>query len=232
MEKRQVSIIIPAYNEHERLKHTLETLREWEKSHSFVSEIIVVDDGSTDQTGVFAERLADTCIQHPRNKGKGQALQSGWDHVSSQSDIIVFLDADLEESAQHVSKLIQPIASGVSDLTIAKLPPAQKKAGFGAVRKLASWGIVRLTGFQTEEPLSGQRAMKRDLLETIGTLQSGFGIEVGLTIEARRRGFRVSEIEVPFRHRETGRDISGFLHRFKQLLAVGQTLWGLWRRPT
>ena len=225
-----ISAIIPAWNEAERIGTTLYHLRRTEESSGKrLAEIIVVDDGSEDDTWRRAEPYADRVLRHARRRGKGAALETGWREV--KGEILLFLDADLGETASFALHLVSPVLRDAADMTIAKLPPARSKGGFGLVKGLAVCGVYCLSGFRCEAPLSGQRAMRREVLEDIGGLSRGFGIEVGLTIDALRKGYRLLEVEVPFRHRETGRDWSGFVHRGRQFLAVGRTPLQKWRQP-
>ncbi len=227
---QQVSVIIPAWNEAKRIAATLESLHQANRFRRWYHQLLVVDDGSTDETPQAAGRWADVVIRHTANRGKGAALESGWRH--SAGSIVVFLDADLGESAAVAHMLLEPVVQQRADMCIAKLPAASRKGGFGLVKGLATTGISKLGGFRPEAPLSGQRAVRREVLESVGSLAGGFGIEVGLTIDALRQGYRVCEAEVPFRHRETGRDWGGFVHRGKQFYAVGMTLMQKWRdRP-
>ncbi|GAB7386178.1 glycosyltransferase family 2 protein [Bacillaceae bacterium] len=218
----KVSVIIPAFNEEAYLEETLTALRPL----GFVHELIVVDDGSSDRTAEIASRYADRVIRHEKNKGKGAALQTGWQQA--RGDVFLFLDADLGKTVRHSESLLEPIVTEAADMAVAILPPAERKGGFGLVKKLASWGIYGLTGFRPQAPLSGQRAVRREVMERLSPLPQGFGIEVGMTIDLLRAGYRIVEVKIPFSHRETGRDLSGFWHRGKQLLAVGQTLREKW----
>jgi len=224
-----ISVIMPAWNEAERIGTTLQHLQLHTRKQHIVHEIIVVDDGSEDDSWRTAEHYADRVIRHARRRGKGAALETGW--REARGNILVFLDADLEESAVYVDKLVQPVLTGDADMTIAKFPPSVVRGGFGFVKGLAVNGIYHLSGYRPEAPLSGQRAVRREVLEQIGGLSVGFGIEVGLTIDAIRRGYRLLEVEVPFRHRETGRDLQGFMHRGRQFWHVGRTLMHKWRHP-
>jgi glycosyltransferase involved in cell wall biosynthesis len=226
-----ISIIIPAWNEEHRIALTLKGIHSMltENPNYPETEIIVVDDGSKDRTYDAAASMADKRIRHTLNCGKGAALETGLS--ASKGDILVFLDADLEQSASCVKALIQPVLEGEADMAIAKFPPAQRSGGFGLVKGLASRGIYLLSGFRPTAPLSGQRAVRREVLEYTGRLSKGFGIEVGLTIDAARAGFKLQEIIIPFKHRETGRDLKGFVHRGRQFIAVSQTLINRWRKP-
>jgi hypothetical protein len=222
----KVSVIVPAFNEEQRLSETLFAIRKWNPN----VELIVIDDGSADRTAEKAIQMADVFIQNDRNMGKGASLRKGWQ--KSSGDIILFLDADLGQSAINAGELMTPVIQHHADMSIACLPRKNKKGGFGLVLGLARYGIVRLCGFQTKAPLSGQRAIRREVLQSVGNLSDGFGIEVGLTIDAVKKGFKVIEVPVPFVHRETGRDLKGFIHRGKEFYWVGRTLLQKWRTLT
>jgi len=231
--KPVVSIVIPAWNEAERIGLTLGSLREMcaERQEVKWGDLVVVDDGSTDGTSDEASRRADRVIRNARNIGKGGSLDIGWRAVAG-SDIIMFLDADLGNSARHAAQLLGPVLQGTADMTVARIAKTGKSGGFGLAKGLARNGIYRLSGLYTYAPLSGQRAIRTEVLRDISPLADGFGVEVGLTIDAVRKGYRVVEVDIPFRHRETGRDWQGFSHRRRQFFAIGATLLRKWRRGT
>jgi hypothetical protein len=87
------------------------------------------------------------------------------------------------------------------------------------VKGLGRWGILHFTKVAMSEPLSGQRAVRAELLDGI-KLENGYGLEVGLTIDILRKGCKVVEVPVKMTHRETGRDLAGFKHRGKQFLHI------------
>lgn len=214
-----VSVLIPAFNEEKTIGATIRAI----KSAANVKEIIVIDDASSDKTASMAELAgADRVLKLNKNSGKGSALNHGVNYISY--DIVALIDADVGESGSEVERLIQPVLEKKADLTIAKFPKRKKKGGFGFVKKLARWGIKSYTGHIFEEPLSGQRAMTVEALKKITPFHNGFGVEVGLTIKAIKAGLTVVEVETNMGHNETGRDISGFLHRGKQFVHVLKTL--------
>jgi glycosyltransferase involved in cell wall biosynthesis len=213
-----VSVIIPAYNEADRIADTVRAV----KTIPQVDEMIVVDDGSSDNTAEVASLDGVRVIRQPQNRGKGEALTAGV--AAAAGDVLMFLDADLGETAQHAGALLEPVLKGELDMTIAVLPPAQRKGGAGFVLRAAQEGIKQATGFEATAPLSGQRALTRDLMNRIGKIESGFGVEVALTIDALQAGARVGEVPVPFHHRETGRDWRSVLHRAKQWWHVKRAL--------
>jgi glycosyltransferase involved in cell wall biosynthesis len=217
-----ISAIIPAYNEEQCLASTISSLR----LIDYISQIVVVDDGSRDRTLEIAQQYADEIIHLPTNIGKGAALKKGCERAAG--GIIVFVDSDLQDSAVMVKQLVKPVLAGEADMSIAMFPPAKKKGGFGLVKGLARQGIKRLTGYTALSPLSGQRALTKEGISRITSWDDGFGIEVGMTIDVIRAGLRVVEIPVSFTHRETGRNLAGFMHRGKQFIHVGRTLSRKW----
>ncbi|WP_338461339.1 glycosyltransferase family 2 protein [Brevibacillus borstelensis] len=219
---KRVSVIVPAYNEAEWIVPTLAAIRQ----RLVCDEVIVVDDGSADQTALLAEEWADRVIRHPVNLGKGAALQTGW--RQSSGEVLLFLDGDLKESAGEANLLLAPVINDECDMAVAVLPALRRKVGLGLAKGLARGGIRALTGFSSEAPLSGQRAVKRQVLERIGQLEGGFGIEVGLTIEALRCGYRLTEVPVPFTHRQTENDWTGYRHRGKEFVEIGKALGRKW----
>ncbi|GIP32288.1 glycosyltransferase family 2 protein [Paenibacillus sp. J2TS4] len=227
MSSPAVSVIIPAWNEERTITATLRALRPF--ADHVDAELIVVDDGSSDRTADLAEALCHYVVRHAVNKGKGAALQSGL--AQSNGEVILFLDADLRETAAYANLLLQPVLDGRADMSVACFVPRRKRGGFGLVKRLARYGIEALSGYQCKAPLSGQRAIKKSVLERIGRFSSGFGVEVGMTIDAAVLGFRIVEVDIPFCHRLTGNDVSGWTHRGRQFFAVGLTLWSKWRKP-
>lgn len=209
----KVMAIVPAYNEEQRLGDTLQAI----KSIPSVDMIRVVNDGSSDRTAEVARQAGVELIDLKTNVGKGEALNIASKDVPA--DVVVFLDADLGKTAAEGEKIIRPVIDGEADLCIGKFPPPLKKGGFGFVKRLASWGI-RKDGLEVQEPLSGQRAMKVEVLKKVLPFHSGFGIEVGMTIRALRNGYRVKEVPVNMGHAETGRDLKGFIHRGEQFWDV------------
>ncbi|HHZ17300.1 MAG TPA: glycosyltransferase family 2 protein [Peptococcaceae bacterium] len=205
-----VSVLIPAYNERARLPSTLQAL--W--STGKVDEIIVVDDGSQDQTGVIAEAWGAKVIRFEHNQGKGRALSVGLAFTRGESVLLV--DADLQESAAQTIRLLEPIRQGEADLAIAVFPRQEAGKGFGLARKTAQLGIKYLTGTVVHAPLSGQRAAKKEVFQNLLPFSGGFGIEVGMYIDALRKGYRIMEIPLLVSHCPPGRDWAGFLHRGKQ----------------
>ncbi|HVF14732.1 MAG TPA: glycosyltransferase, partial [Acidimicrobiales bacterium] len=188
-----------------------------------VDEVLVVDDGSTDATTSAAIQAGAWVLRLPENVGKGGAVQAGVG-TSSETDVYLLVDADVGVSAGAAGDLLEPVLSGRADLVIGVLPGAGGKGGFGLVKRLARAGIRRTCGYEAQAPLSGQRAVRGDLLRRFD-LAPRFGLEVGVTIDAVRDGARVLEVPVDIDHRHTGRRLDGFVHRGRQGADISRALW-------
>jgi hypothetical protein len=123
-------------------------------------------------------------------------------------------------AAGEAEKIIRPVVEGAADLCIASFPPPRKKGGFGIVKGTAAWAIRKVGKIQVTAPLSGQRAMTREVLKKVTPFNEGYGVELGMSIRALLHGFRLMEVPTTMTHKETGRDLEGFLHRGKQFIDV------------
>jgi glycosyltransferase involved in cell wall biosynthesis len=205
-----VSVLMPALNEEARIEASVSAALAIPQ----VDEVIVIDDGSVDETGDLAAKAGAEVIRLQRNLGKGGALNAGLRRA--RGDVILTLDADLGLSAIEGAKLLAPVLAGQAHMTVGVFPRLGKGGGFGLAKGLAKRGILLLTGQQLREPLSGQRCLLREILDRCNGFAAGFGAEVGLTIDALRLGYRVLEVEVNMDHARTGRNLTGFRHRGRQ----------------
>ena len=217
-----ISVLIPAFNETERIGVTLKNLSSGLTEQNEIIddnfEIIVIDDGSDDETADLAEANGAEVIKLRTNSGKGRAINQGI--KAAHGEIFLFIDADLGETAGNVVSLLQPIIQGEADLAIARFPKAERKGGFGIVKGLAHLALFIITGDHYYAPISGQRAMHRRVVEKLGEFKPGWGMEIAMTIETHNHGFRIVEVPLELSHRETGRDLAGFIHRGKQFYAI------------
>ncbi len=218
-----VAVVIPAKNESERIAATIGAARQLPQ----VSMVVVVDDGSSDDTAQVALAAGAKVIQHHRNQGKGRAMRSGAEYVATQdaSAALLFLDADLQATASETAALITAIVAGDADLTIAILPPQLTSGGgHGFVVRLARNGIHQATGWMPTQPLSGMRCLTRAAYDAVQPFAGGWGVETGMTIDALKAGLRVLEVPCPLQHRVSGRGWRAQLHRARQYRDV---FWAL-----
>ena len=203
--------LVPAYDEDDRVGATVRALA----SIPGVSEVVVVDDGSRDATAAAALAAGATVLRSARRRGKGGALEGALRRLPP-ADVWLLADADLGESATGLVPVLEAVLTDRADLAVAVLPP-QAPAGLGTVRRFAGRAILLLTGFEAQQPLSGQRAVRGPALRACRPLAPGFGVEVAMTIDALRAGLRVREVAAPgLTHRATGRNAAGFAHRGRQ----------------
>ncbi len=211
-----IAVLIPAHNEADRIVDTVTAAR----AIPNVTRVVVVDDGSVDDTAERAEAAGAKVVRLWNNVGKGAALETGAMRIEN-ADVILLLDGDLGDTARQSALLLEPIIQGRADMVIAGFPVPSGKAGFGLVKRLARWGIRTMgDGFDATAPLSGQRALTRKCLEAVRPFASGYGVEVSLTVRARRAGLTIEEVPTTMAHASTGRDLHGFVHRGRQFVHV------------
>jgi glycosyltransferase involved in cell wall biosynthesis len=183
-----------------------------------VDEVVVAVDGSTDRTPDEAAGAGARVFAARRHVGKGGAVEAAMVRAAP-ADVYVLVDGDVADTASEAELLLREVLEGRLDLAIGRLP-AQPGGGFGLVKRFARWWVRSLTGFDPAEPLSGQRAVRRDVLDACRPLAARFGLETAMTIDAARLGYRVGEVPVEMTHRATGRGPAGFLHRARQGLDI------------
>ncbi len=209
-----ITVVIPAFNEEKTIESTIRAVQKLD----YINKIMVVDDGSTDQTARIAREAGADVLALTPNRGKGGAMNAAAEHI--KTDIIAFVDADLGQCAEQVELILQPIIDQEADLAIAAFPPAKRKGGFGLVKNTARRAIKKAGQIEVVSPLSGQRAMKIEVLRAEMPFQQAYGVELGMTLKALRKGYKVIEVPTTMTHNETGRDLQGFLHRGRQFVDV------------
>src|SRR5215813_1129273 len=228
-----LSIVIPAYNEAARLGNTLRAVLDYLQQNEPDGELIVVDDGSSDDTADLARRLfADagtlrtSVISYMSNLGKGRAVRLGL--LAARGDVALFSDADLSTPISEAPKLVEPIVSGEYDVTF-----GSRALDRGLIGVHQSWRreqggrifnlVVRLaTGMPFWDTQCGFKAFRmsvcRPLIEA-ATIDR-FGFDVELLYLAFRAGLRLKEIPVRWDHNE-GSKVSVMSDSFKMVNEVG-----------
>ena len=155
----KVSVIIPAFNEEETVANVINVV----KKVKYVDEVIVVNDGSTDNTESESKSAGAIVINHEVNKGKGEALTTGY--RKSDSDIIAFIDADIHNlTSKKVDAMIRPILEGRTDITKTKFARESGRVTELTAKPLLNFFFPEIS---FEQPLSGQFAAKRSALKKI-----------------------------------------------------------------
>jgi dolichyl-phosphate beta-glucosyltransferase len=196
----RISVIVPAYNEEERIESTLPRILEQVPSNC---ELLLVDDGSTDRTAAIAAKMmaehgSGTVIHLPWNQGKGAAVRVGVAHATG--DPIVFLDADLSVDLTHLDQVAEHLAD--ADVVIGSRMVADSEVHRGSGRAAAGKAFNRvaraLTGVEAADTQCGFKVFRRDAAKLLFGMQqlNGFAFDVELLTLAKHLRLRVKEVPV------------------------------------
>ena len=205
---RSLSIVIPAYNEEQRLPASLDTVRRYLETKSFdFVEILVVNDGSRDGTAAIVKEHAARdprirLLENPGNRGKGYAVRHGF--TEARGDWVLFTDADLSAPIEELDKLAAVIAETGASGAIGSR--ALNRALVGRHQSLArelsgrTFNLVMrlVTGLPYHDTQCGFKVLSRDAARAVAARQQieGFGFDVEILFIAKKRGFRVLEVPV------------------------------------
>ncbi len=221
MDACPLAVVIAARDEADRIGATVRAVLD-----AFPGALVVVaDDGSRDATAQTARDAGAQVVRLERPAGKGGAASLAAERaLGARPELVLLCDADLGESAGRLAPLLDAVRSGAGDLAVAHFA-RRVGGGFGVAIGFAHWAIRDLTGIDTRAPISGQRAMRGELLERLTPFAPRFGMEIAMTVDAVRSGKRLVEVEVDLEHRATGRTWRGFRHRFRQLRDFVSVWW-------
>ena len=239
------SIVIPAYNEGARIAASLDKiLRHAAESH-WDAEIIVVDDGSSDETAeLVRSRMRDNprlrLLANPGNRGKGYSVRNGMLHA--QGEILLFSDADLSSPIEEADKLFAALAAGAdvaigsrwvrSELQTEKQPVHRRFLG-----RMFNLALRIILGLKFKDTQCGFKALTRRAADAVFPLQTieRWGFDPELIFLAQRFGFRVDEVPVVWAHRE-GTRINPLRDGIRMLGEMLQIRWnaitGKYSRPS
>lgn len=229
----KLSIVIPAYNESKRLPPSLEEIYKWLKKQGREWEIVIVDDGSTDnmlaKLEEFKKRIRNlTIISYKPNRGKGYALQKGV--LAAQGDIIIFTDADLSTPIEEVDKIIKEVKKGAEVAVGSRFVKGARISGSpGRFRELAArifvWGIRILLFYGPRDTQCGFKGFSKKAAKKIfGDIKSSsvlYDLEIFLL--AKKYDFKIVEIPVVWKHDQDSR----LTYNLKKSLAVWLELFRL-----
>ncbi|MBI3332414.1 glycosyltransferase [Candidatus Peregrinibacteria bacterium] len=204
--RERVSVIIPAYDEEETIVGIVRTALR----HPLVDDIIVISDGSTDETAARARKTSAHVIEFSENRGKGAALEAGIQHA--RHDVLVFLDADIVGfQSGMLTALIEPVLHGTMKM-------------FTLVRER---GADPLPYLPESLIIGGERALKRRLWELVPAEErQGYDVELALNYYAKKHGLRTGAMHMPgltqiIKEKKHGL-VRGFIERVAMLLSCGR----------
>jgi glycosyltransferase involved in cell wall biosynthesis len=210
-----VAVIVAARNEADRIAATIVALR-----RAFPGAALwVADDASTDGTAEAAIAAGAQVVSRGRPHGKGANVTAAAEAALSADPpprLFLLCDGDLGASAAALAPLVEAVERGECDLAVATFS-RRAGGGFGVALGFARWAVRRLCGLEADAPISGQRALRADVLRAALPFARGYGMEIGMSVDAVRAGYSLREYELDLSHRASGRSLAGFAHRGAQL---------------
>ncbi len=192
-----VAVLLPAYNEEVAIGSMILL------SSQYATEVIVIDDGSTDRTKQISELAGATVLSHKTNKGKGVALKTGFDYAKD-FDIIVTIDADGQHNPSEIPLLIEPIANDEADLVNGSRYINGHETSTPKYRRIGQTVLDTATniaaGVKITDSQSGFRAFSSKCFKYFNFNPEGFGIESDMLIEAANNNLRILEVEITVRY--------------------------------
>ena len=218
----RTSAVIPALDEEEAIAAVIRAI-----PAQLVSEIVVVDNGSTDGTAAHAAAAGARVVREPR-RGYGRACRAGVEAVSPLADVVVFLDGDGSDCPAAMAALLAPLEAGTHDFVIgSRTRGAREPGSMNAGQLLAgalAGALVRLRYGVRYSDMCPFRAIRRQALLDLGLREETYGWNLEMQMKAARRGLRILEVPVPHRRRAGGRSkVSGDLAAGAR--AGGRILW-------
>lgn len=210
-----LSIVIPAYNESARIEHALDRVLTCVADQAWDAEVLVVDDGSKDETAAIVERWMDShsrlhLIQNPGNRGKGYSVRNGL--LQAAGDIVLFTDADLSAPMEEAQRLLDAIAEGADvaigsrwlDRTRQTIHQPLYRQFFG---RCFNWVTRTVMGLPFRDTQCGFKAFRRSAAQVIFRLQTieRWGFDPEILFIARKLRYNVREVPVTWGHDERSR---------------------------
>lgn len=202
----KISVMIPAYNEEKNIESILTRTEATLKALKNPYEILVVDDGSTDETSSLARKKRAIVIKMQKNRGKGFALRKAFQQATG--DILITMDADGSHRPEEIPRLVTPLFNGIDVATGARFNGEMHK---GSTKKLHVMGnhifnliIMILTRKRITDSQTGFRAFKKSVMKEIKLFSNGYEVETELTIKTLKNGFTFCETPVVFEKRKNG----------------------------
>lgn len=200
----KISVVMPVYNERQTIYKILEKVQQV----GLEKEIIIVDDCSTDGTRECLENLKNDAVKvvyHDRNKGKGAALQTGFNHVSG--DIVIIQDADLEYDPNEYHRLIGPIVSGQADVVYGSrfLSGSERRVLFFwhyVGNKFLTLVSNVITNLNLSDMETCYKVFRSDILKKIRIEQNRFGFEPEFTVKIAKKKLRIYEVGISYYGRD------------------------------
>ena len=225
-----LSLIIPAYNEEQRIVHTLEICLSYLRRQSYSSEIIIVDDGSTDNTAILVENIAKECenvrLLRLSHKGKGWAVKSGM--LSGSGKYRFLADADLSMPIEYIDRFLPPINVDTDIAIGSREHHGAKRFNEPILRhiqgRVFNWAVRALAVRGIKDTQCGFKCFSEKAVNILFPLQisNGFGFDVEILFLAQKNCLTIKEIPIDWYHHEGSkvRPIIDSILMFRDILAT------------
>lgn len=226
--RAKIIAAIPCYNEERFISEVVRG------ANKYVDLVIVIDDGSHDNTSQAAKAAGALIIKHSVNKGYGESIKSCFEAAkANDADVLVILDGDEQHNPDELPRALAPILNGKADLVIGSRflsdqssVPRYRKFGIGVITWLFNVGAkVKVSDAQ-----SGFRAYSRRILDTLSLTERGMGISVEVLIKARGKGFTIREVPISCRYHSTSSTLNPVRHGLGVALTVVKLRSKSWLR--
>jgi glycosyltransferase involved in cell wall biosynthesis len=217
----EIAAILPAFNEEVSIGSiVLRTKR-------YADRVIVVDDGSSDHTADVAELAGAEVIRHPKNRGKGAALKTGFESLNGEK-VVVTIDTDGQHDPSDIPKLVGPILRGQADIVNGSRYINGNKKDTPFYRRLGQVVLDNATrlnsGLNLTDSQSGFRAFARDTKDVFRFNETGLAIESEMLADAANAGLRITEVEIGVRYDVDGSSENPVSHGLKVLTKILQDM--------
>jgi glycosyltransferase involved in cell wall biosynthesis len=217
----RVLVLIPAWNEETRIGPVIEEAKEH-------LPVLVVDDGSTDETAEVAEASGATVVRHDENRRKGAALRTGFDWAMERGyDAVITLDADGQHDATEIPKLLEAFEANAGELIIGERSFSEMAWPRPVTTRLGAWMLSLALGTRVTDNQSGYRLLTRHFIENANLTSAGFEMEVEMIWEAVRLGMAIGWVPIRTIY---GINKDSYFHPFRDTVHFLRMVWDIWKR--
>jgi len=210
MSQGKVSIILPALNEAETIGRVIKEIpRQRLEEEGYRVEVVVVDNGSTDQTARIAEEKGARVIAEPR-KGKGRAVRTAFEQV--KADFVFMLDSDYTYPATYIPDMLQLLNQGYSVVTGSRLKGRREKGSISRLNIIGNHLLTLMANLlyrvRISDLCTGYWGFRGEVIPRLNLSATGFNLEAELFARVAKNGYRIGEVPITYRRRSSRSKLS------------------------